>query len=69
MRDTGPGIAAADLPHVFTRFWRGSAGAGSGLGLAVVQALVNAHTGRVAVDSDGVSGTTVTVDLPVQVNR
>ncbi len=77
VRDTGPGIPPEDLPHVFTRFWRGGAAGsarsavaqapgavGSGLGLAVVQALVNAHGGRVAVDSDGVRGTTVTVDLP-----
>jgi two-component system sensor histidine kinase BaeS len=71
--DTGPGIAAGDLPHVFSRFWRapdraadvqtGSA-AGSGLGLAVVQSLVQAHGGQIRVDSDGEHGTTVTVELP-----
>jgi signal transduction histidine kinase len=76
--DTGPGIAAGDLPHVFTRFWRApdraadgltadehvGLRAGSGLGLAVAQSLVQAHGGQISVDSDGEHGTTVTVDLP-----
>ncbi len=65
--DTGPGIPRTDLPHVFTRFWRARASqtpAGSGLGLAVVQSLVHAHAGRVTVDSDGVHGTIVVVELP-----
>ena len=58
---------------MFARFWRGAPGdgnrdgtGGSGLGLAVVQALVHAHGGRVGVDSDGRSGTTVTVELPAE---
>lgn len=66
--DTGPGIAAADLPHVFDRFWRGAdqrGTPGTGLGLAVVRSLVTAHGGEVAVESDGGSGTTVTVRLPL----
>ena len=42
----------------------GAASSGSGLGLAVVRGLVRAHHGRVGVDSDGLHGTTVTVDLP-----
>ena len=71
--DTGPGIAAQDLPHVFDRFWRAperasvaepGPPAGSGLGLAVVQSLVQAHGGQVTVNSDGQHGTSVTVDLP-----
>ncbi|MDQ1295584.1 MAG: histidine kinase [Actinomycetota bacterium] len=65
--DTGPGIAPEDLPHVFERFWRGHPGTGahgSGLGLAIVHSLVEAHGGAVRVESDGRSGTTVTVDLP-----
>ena len=66
--DSGPGIAPEDLPHVFERFWRGpgqEATSGSGLGLSVVHSLVHAQQGRVAVDSDGRSGTTVTVSLPL----
>jgi two-component system sensor histidine kinase BaeS len=62
--DTGPGIAPADLPHVFTRFWRSGQGGGSGLGLPIVRAIVEAHDGTVEVDSDGHSGTRVTVQLP-----
>jgi two-component system sensor histidine kinase BaeS len=68
VRDTGPGIPAAELVHVFDRSWRGStsgAAPGLGLGLAVVRELVAAHHGTVRADSDGASGTTVTVDLPL----
>lgn len=66
--DTGPGIPAEELPHVFERWWRGSAAdrvAGSGIGLAVVHELVAAHGGVVAAESDGGSGTTLRVELPL----
>jgi two-component system, OmpR family, sensor histidine kinase BaeS len=66
--DTGPGIAASDLPFVFDRLWRGRADrevTGSGIGLAVVRELVMAHGGQVRADSDGVNGTTFTVLLPL----
>lgn len=66
--DTGPGIAAADLPHVFERRWRGpNSGAvtGSGIGLAVVRELVEAHRGTVSVDSAPDRGTTFTIMLPL----
>ena len=54
--DTGIGIAADDLRHIFTRFWRGDrsrsrATGGAGIGLAIVRELVRAHDGRVDVDS------------------
>jgi two-component system sensor histidine kinase BaeS len=65
--DTGPGIPAEELPHVFERFWRGSRAAavsGSGIGLAVVSELVRAHSGRVEVSSREREGTTFTVLLP-----
>jgi two-component system sensor histidine kinase BaeS len=62
--DTGPGIPAADLQHVFTRFWRSGAGAGSGLGMPIVKSIVVAHHGTVSIDSDERSGTRVTVLLP-----
>jgi two-component system sensor histidine kinase BaeS len=67
VRDTGPGIGADELPHVFDRFWRGrgsGAAQGLGLGLAVVRELVSAHHGSVRVESDGESGTSVVVELP-----
>ncbi len=66
--DTGPGIDAADLPSVFDRLWRGRAdvdAAGSGIGLAVVRELVNAHGGTVSASSDGRSGSEFTVRLPL----
>ncbi len=68
--DTGQGIPADDLPHVFDRFWRGDAarshkdGAGGGLGLAIVKQLVELHEGRVSVRSTPGQGTTFTIDLP-----
>lgn len=66
--DTGPGIARADLPHVFERLWRGAAStrvAGTGIGLAVVRELVTAHGGTVAVDSAPGVGARFTIRLPL----
>jgi len=61
--DTGPGIAAADLPHVFERFVQGRMKArhteGSGLGLALVKNVVEAHGGRIWIESEKGKGTTV----------
>lgn len=65
--DTGPGIAADELPHVFERFWRGrSAGgrSGTGIGLAVVHALVQAHHGTVTATGPAAGGACFTVRLP-----
>jgi signal transduction histidine kinase len=65
--DTGPGIPADELPHIFDRFWRGRAAAGragSGIGLAVVAALVEAHGGTVAAESAPGGGARFTVRLP-----
>ena len=71
VRDTGIGIAAADLPHVFDRFFRADRARsregeakGTGLGLSICQAIVSAYGGRLAVESTVGKGTTVTVDLP-----
>jgi two-component system sensor histidine kinase BaeS len=60
--DSGAGIPPDELPHVFDRFWRGSqAGrvAGSGIGLTVVQRLVEAHQGTVSIESRLGEGTRV----------
>ena len=67
--DDGPGIAPADLPHVFDRFYRGSAArqgapGGSGLGLAIVASLVEAMGGSVSATSTVGAGTTFSIRLP-----
>ena len=67
VRDTGPGIPAEELPHVFDRFRRGrSAGyAGTGLGLAIARALIEAHGGRIWAESTLGLGTVVRFALPI----
>jgi signal transduction histidine kinase len=70
VRDTGVGIAAADLPHVFERFYRadparGRDPGGTGLGLAIADWIVRQHAGEIGVTSDLGKGTTVTVHLPL----
>ncbi len=67
--DDGPGIPAADLPHVFERLYRATdqpvrAESGSGLGLAIVRDLVGAMGGEVGVTSPPTGGTTVWFRLP-----
>jgi len=65
--DTGPGIPAEDLPHLFERFWRGAGSSrrgGSGIGLAVVDTLVAVHDGTVSVASPESGGAVFEVRLP-----
>ncbi|MGB7203915.1 MAG: HAMP domain-containing sensor histidine kinase [Anderseniella sp.] len=67
--DSGPGIPAADLPHIFERFYRGCGSlatgkSSTGLGLAIVKWLVEAHGGTIAVASQVQQGTTFTIRLP-----
>ncbi len=71
VRDTGCGIRAADLPHIFERFFRGDKSrqrlaqtTGTGLGLSICQAIVAAHGGQILVESEEGVGTTMTVRLP-----
>ncbi|WP_213816847.1 ATP-binding protein [Glaciihabitans sp. dw_435] len=69
VEDTGTGIPAADLRHVFERFYRaesvrGSAIAGAGLGLAIVSMIVSAHHGTATVDSTVGIGTRSTITMP-----
>lgn len=61
--DTGCGIAADALPRIFERFYRG-AGGGMGLGLAIVKELVEAHGGRIEVESRVGEGSRFTVLIP-----
>ena len=67
--DNGPGIAAADLPHVFERFYRADAArsgakSNAGLGLAISKAIVEAHGGTLRVASAEGSGASFTLHLP-----
>lgn len=61
--DTGRGIAKADLPFIFERFYRASEG-GLGIGLAIVRELVDAHGGTITVTSEEGRGSLFTVRLP-----
>jgi PAS domain S-box-containing protein len=64
--DTGPGIAAEELPHVFTRFWQAkrTAHLGTGLGLAIAKGIAAAHRGSVDVESELGRGSTFSLVLP-----
>jgi signal transduction histidine kinase len=66
VRDTGPGIAAEQLTHVFERFWRAGAGgaAGTGLGLHIAREIVTAHGGRIWAESQPGNGTAFHFTLP-----
>lgn len=71
VRDTGPGIPAKDLPHIFERFYRAeksrtrSSTSGFGLGLSIANWIVDHHGGRIEVDSQEGKGTTFCIWLPL----
>ena len=70
VRDHGPGIPPAEQKWIFTKFYRGAGATlggvkGTGLGLATVRHLVEAHRGTVRVDSTVGAGSTFTIELPV----
>jgi two-component system OmpR family sensor kinase/two-component system sensor histidine kinase BaeS len=74
VQDTGEGIPAQDLPHVFERFYRADrsrawATGGTGLGLAIVKQLIQAHGGRIEVESEVGRGTRFTFTVPVEKDR
>jgi two-component system OmpR family sensor kinase len=69
--DTGSGINPKDLPHIFERFYRGDisrtrATGNSGLGLAIVHSIVEAHGGTIDVESTPGQGTRFTIHLPIE---
>ena len=74
VKDTGRGIEAAELPHIFERFWQAHSAAsedkqpgakGLGIGLAIAHHIVELHRGRIRVSSDGQEkGSTFLIELP-----
>jgi heavy metal sensor kinase len=69
--DHGQGIAEADLPHIFERFYRGDPSrtrstGGFGLGLAIARTLIAAYGGTIWADSEPGQGTRITVELPFE---
>jgi histidine kinase len=73
VHDTGMGIPPEHLPHIFDRFYRADksrsrrAGGGSGIGLTIARALVEAHGGRIWAESAGEErGSTFTFTLPIE---
>lgn len=74
VRDTGVGISAEQLPHVFEKFYqarnqKAARAKGSGLGLAISKEIVEAHGGSIVADSAQGSGTVFTIMLPIVVTR
>jgi signal transduction histidine kinase len=67
VKDTGPGIAAKDVPHLFERFWRaaGTLERGTGLGLSIAKSIVEAHGGTLWVETREGAGSTFFFTVPV----
>ena len=66
VKDTGPGIAPEDLPRLFEPFWQAHDGAslGTGLGLSIVRGIVEAHGGKIHVESKPGEGSVFTFGIP-----
>jgi signal transduction histidine kinase len=73
VRDHGPGIAPADLPHLFNRFYRGAAAtartSGTGMGLWIARGLLAAEQGRVWAENCPDGGARFTIVIPVTVKE
>jgi two-component system, OmpR family, sensor histidine kinase BaeS len=70
IKDEGIGMSSQDLPHIFERFYRGDKSrdrktGGVGIGLSIVKALVEAHKGKITVESELNKGTTFTLLFPI----
>jgi two-component system sensor histidine kinase KdpD len=71
VRDRGPGISPADLPHLFDRFYRGTEArrrrSGTGMGLAIAQGVLAVERGRIAADDCADGGARFTIVVPAEV--
>jgi signal transduction histidine kinase len=65
VNDTGVGITAQALPHIFERFYKTDESRGTGLGLAIAKSLVAAHGGEIFAESEVGAGTTILFRLPI----
>ena len=66
VRDKGPGITDSELPHVFDRYWHGrKKTGGAGLGLAIAKGIIDAHGGRIVVESKQGAGAEFSFTLPL----
>jgi signal transduction histidine kinase len=65
--DEGPGISSEHLPRLFDRFWQGQHASqrGSGLGLSIAKGIIEAHGGRIWVESELGKGATFSFTLPL----
>lgn len=72
IRDSGPGVDPEALPHIFERFYRGKKARtrpGTGLGLPIAKALIEAQNGTISVESQVKEGSVITVTLPQATQR
>lgn len=67
VKDRGPGLPEADLPHIFNKFFRlaGSSGGGTGLGLSIARGIVEAHGGRIQAENRPDGGAVFSFTMPV----
>jgi len=70
VRDTGIGISAEQLPHIFDRFWRADKirsreTGGAGLGLSIARVIADQHDAKISAESNLGSGSTFTVRIPL----
>lgn len=64
VHDSGAGIEAADLPHIFDRFYKSSDSGGMGLGLSIAKYIIEAHGGKIWAESELGKGTKISLTLP-----